>query len=62
VLSTKPSAVIGLSSGVGRSVEANRRKRIGNRGEPWGILVSCSLSWSSYSPNFRHIVLSCKKD
>jgi hypothetical protein len=44
VSSTNPSAVVGPSSSVGRSVEANRRKRIGNRVEPWGIPVSCGLA------------------
>jgi len=62
VSSTKPSAVVGPSSSIGRNVEANRRERMGDKVEPWGIPVSCGLSWSLYSPSLRHVVLSCRKD
>ena len=62
--STNPIAVVVVLPVLsnGRRVEAKNRNRIGERVDPWGMPVVCGLGWSVYSPIFRHVVLSWRKD
>jgi len=62
MLSTNPIAVVDPVSNVGRRVEAKNRNRIGNRVDPYRILVVCSLFPSINRPNQSCVVLYCKNN
>jgi hypothetical protein len=62
VSSTKPITVVAPAFSYRRRVEAKKRKRIGDRVEPWGIPDVVDRILSSKVPSVRVIVRSLKKE
>jgi hypothetical protein len=62
VSSTKPIAIVAPALSCSRRVEAKKRKRIGDRVEPYGMPDVVDRTLSSYAPSMRVVVRLVKKE